>query len=223
MLGGQVKDSPVVLFDIDGTLVRQTGPAHRDALSVAAREVFGVAATTEGVPVHGMLDPDILCAMLTRTGLTEPAVREAMPALQFAAEEYYLRVCPDLRHATCPGVRPLLERLRRGGVPLALVTGNFTRIGWHKLERAGLREYFRFGAFAEMAATRAGLAAIAARELGACGPVYLVGDAPSDIAAARENGFTAIAVHTGISSREELACCGPDHLLPSLQLFKLRL
>ena len=212
-----------MLFDIDGTLVRRTGPDHRDSLSVAAREVFGVAATTEGVPVHGMLDPDILCAMLTRAGLTETAVRAAMPELQRAAEEYYLRVCPDLRHATCPGVRPLLERLRRGGVPLALVTGNFTRIGWHKLERAGLGGHFRFGAFAEMAATRAGLAAIAARELGARGTVYLVGDAPSDVAAARENGFTAIAVHTGISSREELACCGPDHLLSSLRFFKPRL
>ena len=212
-----------MLFDIDGTLVRRTGPDHRDALSVAAREVFGVAATTEGVPVHGMLDPDILCAMLTRAGLTETAVRAAMPELQLAAEEYYLSGCPDLRHATCPGVRPLLERLRRGRVPLALVTGNFTRIGWHKLERAGLREYFLFGAFAEMAATRAGLAAIAARALGACGKVYLVGDAPSDITAAHVNGFTAIAVHTGVSSREELACCGPDHLLPSLQSFRLHL
>jgi phosphoglycolate phosphatase len=218
-----VKCSAVVLFDIDGTLVRRSGPAHRDALSVAAQEVFGVAATTDGIPVHGMLDPDILCAMLTRAGLQAAAVRAAMPELQRAAEEYYLRVCPDLRHATCPGVRPLLERLRRRRVPLALVTGNFTRIGWHKLGRAGLAGYFRFGAFAEMAGTRAGLAAIAACELNARARVYLVGDAPSDIAAARENGFTSVAVHTGISSREELASCGPDYLLASLRFFKLGL
>jgi phosphoglycolate phosphatase-like HAD superfamily hydrolase len=74
-----------------------------------------------------------------------------------------------------------------------------------------------------MAGTRAGLAAIAACELNARARVYLVGDAPSDIAAARENGFTSVAVHTGISSREELASCGPDYLLASLRFFKLGL
>ncbi len=216
-----MRSDSVVLFDIDGTLVRRSGPYHRDALSVAVREVFGMETTTEGIPVHGMLDPDILCAMLARAGIQEAAARGAMNKLQSAAEEYYLQICPDLRHATCPGVRPLLERLRRKRVPLALVTGNFTRIGWRKLERAGLNQYFQFGAFAEMAKTRAGLAAIAARKLGAQNTVYLVGDAPSDIEAARANGFTAVSVYTGVSGREELAALEPDYLLRNLRWFRL--
>jgi len=212
-----VRSSGAVLFDIDGTLVRKTGPYHRDALSVAVREVFGVEATTDGIPVHGMLDPDILTAMLERAGVSQAQARDGMLQLQASAEEYYLRVCPDLRYAACPGVRPLLRRLRSKRVPLALVTGNFTRIGWRKLERAGLSQYFRFGAFAEMAQTRAELAAIAASELVMPARVYLVGDAPSDIEAARANGFTSISVNTGISTREELAACKPDYLLPSLR------
>ncbi len=57
-----------------------------------------------------------------------------------------------------------MERLTRRGVLLALVTGNLTRIGWRKLDRAGLRRYFRFGAFGEMAKTRAGLAKLAIAE-----------------------------------------------------------
>lgn len=215
-----MQSDAVVLFDIDGTLVRRSGPYHREALSVAIREVFGIETTTDGIPVHGMLDPDILCAMLARAVVSETAARSAMNALQLAAEEHYLRVCPDLRHAACPGVRPLLDRLNTEGVPLALVTGNFTRIGWRKLERAGLNHYFQFGAFAEMASTRAELAAIAARALGARGPVYLVGDATSDIQAAKVNGFTSVAVHTGISGREELAACEPDYLLSSLHWFR---
>ncbi len=215
-----MRSDSVVLFDIDGTLVRRSGPYHRDALSVAVREVFGIETTTDGIPVHGMLDPDILCAMLARAGVEEAVARAAMNQLQLAAEEYYLRVCPDLRHAACPGVRPLLQRLRRKRVPLALVTGNFTRIGWRKLERAGLSRYFQFGAFAEMAKTRAELAAIAARALGAQGPVYLVGDAPSDIEAARANAFTSVSVHTGVSGREELAALEPDYLLRNLRWFR---
>ncbi len=219
--GRRVRSDAVVLFDIDGTLVRRSGPQHREALSVAAREIFGTHATTEGIPVHGMLDQDILTAMLVRVGVRDAEARARMKDLQAVAEEYYLRECPDIRHAVCPGVGPLLESLRGKRVPMALVTGNFTRIGWRKLERAGLKDYFHFGAFAEMAATRGELAAIAARELGASGPVYLVGDAPSDVAAARANGFTAVSVHTGVSSREELAALAPDYLLESLLWFDL--
>ena len=62
----------------------------------------------------------------------------AMPEILKAAERYYLRVCPELTDKHCPGVVPVLERLTRRGVLLGLVTGNLTRIGWRKLERAGL-------------------------------------------------------------------------------------
>lgn len=215
-----MRSKTAILFDIDGTLVRRTGPYHREALAVAIREVFAIDTTTDGIPVHGMLDPDILQAMLNRAGFSNEAVARAMPELQRFAEEHYLAVCPDLQHAACPGVPSLLERIRRGNIPLALVTGNFTRIGWHKLERAGLAQYFSFGAFAELAQTRAGLAALAIAHVDA-DRVYLVGDAPSDIEAARANGIISVSVHTGISSREDLAALKPDHLIPSLRFFTL--
>src|SRR5215472_15497051 len=58
----------LVLFDIDGTLVRRAGPHHREALVRGVRRVTGLETTTEGVPVHGMLDPDILTIMMRRAG-----------------------------------------------------------------------------------------------------------------------------------------------------------
>ena len=78
------------------------------------------------------------------------------------AQRFYARRCPDLRAKVCPGARMLLYRLsRRDGVTTGLVTGNLTRIGWKKMERAGLRQYLRFGAFAELARDRAGIGAAA--------------------------------------------------------------
>ena len=71
--------------------------------------------------------------------------------------------CRTFRRKVCPGVRDLLRRLTARGVVIGLVTGNLSRIGWRKMERAGLRPYFRFGAFAEMARDRAGLVRIAIR------------------------------------------------------------
>ena len=84
-----------------------------------------------------------------------------MPPIIKAAQDIYQDSVPDLRDKTCPGVAPLLDYLRERGTVLALVTGNLTRIGWRKLERAGLDHYFRLGAFGEMAPTRGGLARLA--------------------------------------------------------------
>ena len=219
----------LVLFDIDGTLVRRAGPHHREALVHGVRRVTGMETTTDGIPVQGMLDPNILAIMMRRAGAPAARVREAMPEVMRAAERYYLRVCPELRDKHCPGVEPLLQRLTRRGILLALVTGNLTRIGWRKLERAGLRDYFRYGAFGEMAKTRAGLAKLAIREarrqklIARDRPISLVGDATSDVIAARANGIRAIAVRTGLTSAEDLLREKPHILLKDLRELRLRM
>src|SRR5207237_4448663 len=110
--------------------------------------------------------------------------------------------------------------LSRRGIPAGLVTGNLTRIGWKKMERAGLRQYLRFGAFAELAPDRAGLVRIALRHARAQGwingssPVALIGDHPSDIRAARANRVRSISVATGLSGAEGLASPSPVVLVP---------
>ena len=215
------------MFDIDGTLVRRAGPHHRQALVDAVRKVTGADTTTEGIPVHGMLDPDILTLMLRAAGLDGTAVAAAMPAIIEAAQDVYEASVPDLRDKTCPGVVPLLDALKARGAVLALVTGNLTRIGWRKLERAGLRDYFRFGAFGEMAATRGGLAAMAIERarrdalIDAETRISLIGDAPQDVRAAQENGIRSIAVRTGITPPGDLEACAPDLLLEDLTELRL--
>lgn len=219
----------LVLFDIDGTLVRRAGPHHREALAQGVRRVTGMDTTTDGIPVQGMLDPVILTVMMKAAGARAAEIRAALPEIQRAAERYYLRVCPALHGKHCPGVLPVLERLRRRGVLLGLVTGNLTRIAWRKLERAGLRAYFRFGAFGEMAPTRDALARLAVRHARAQGwiargtPISLIGDAPQDIQAARANRLRAISVKTGITPSEELERLAPDVLLRNLHDLRLRM
>jgi phosphoglycolate phosphatase-like HAD superfamily hydrolase len=219
----------MVLFDIDGTLIRRAGPHHREALVEAVRRVTGLNTTTEGIPVQGMLDRDILTIMMRNAGAAGSLIRHSMPEIVACAQRIYARRCPDLKRKVCPGARMLLYRLHRRGIPTALVTGNLTRIGWRKMERAGLRRYFRAGAFAESAADRAGLVRLAMEEargqgwIDASTHVSLVGDHPNDIRAARANGVRAIAVCTGLSSRDELAEHAPDLLLPDLRSLPLDL
>lgn len=217
------------MFDIDGTLLRRAGPHHRQALVHGIRKVTGLDTSTIGIPVQGMLDPAIIAVMMRRAGAKRALIRRAMPEIQRAAERYYLRVCPPLEGSHCPGVPALLDRLVRRGFLLALVTGNLTRIGWRKLERAGFAHYFRYGAFGDMAATRGRLVkwaigeAIGQHALPAHAPVALVGDATSDVIAARENRIRVIAVQTGITPVEDLQAVKPDYLLRDLRDFRLRM
>src|ERR1700749_2993372 len=102
----------LVLFDIDGTLVRRAGPHHRLALIEAIRRVTGAETTTDGIPVHGMLDPDIIRLMLAAAGIDGD-----MSSIIDAAQDVYDATVPeDLRDKTCPGTIELLERLKDSAV-----------------------------------------------------------------------------------------------------------
>jgi phosphoglycolate phosphatase len=219
----------LVLFDIDGTLIRRAGPHHRQALVDAVRSTVGVETTTDEVPVAGMLDRDILTIMMTRAGMKPSAIGKAMPQVIERAQAIYCRTSPGLARNVCPGVRRVLGRLQRRGFVTGLVTGNLTRIGWRKMERAGLRPYFRFGAFAELAKDRAGLVRFAIRHarregwIGRDTRISLIGDHPNDVRAAKANGIRAVAVATGLVSIDELKLHSPDVLLPDLRSLALEM
>jgi len=222
-VGSPKPASLVVLFDIDGTLVRRAGSAHRDALVAAVREALGVETRNDNLPLHGMLDPDILVRMMANAGVPRRRARAALPAIYRSAERHYVCAARDLRRKLCPGIRGLLARLESQGAVLGLVTGNLTRIGWKKLERAGLDGFFRFGVFGEMAPTRIELTALALRHVRTNGWIngpsarVLIGDTPNDVEAGRANGLHTIAVATGISSLEELRASRPTLCAPDLR------
>jgi phosphoglycolate phosphatase-like HAD superfamily hydrolase len=213
----------VVLFDIDGTLLRRAGPHHRAALIEAVRTVAGLETSFDGIAPQGMLDCDIITRMMFNAGASEEEIARHMAPIVDEAQNVYTRTAPDLRRRVCPGVRPTLRRLAQAGIPLGLVTGNLTAIGWRKMEQAGLLRYFRFGAFAEQATTRAGLVEIALRRARRSGwvqrttTVSLIGDHPNDILAAKLNGIRSIAVASGLTSKRELAAHKPDVLLSDLR------
>lgn len=217
----------LVLFDIDGTLVRRAGPHHRDALVAAVRRVIGVETRNDNIAVHGKLDTDILLEMMANAGVPRRRARAALASICREAERHYLRTVPVLRRRTCPGVRRLLARLERRRAVLGLVTGNLQRIGWKKLDRADLKEYFRFGIFAEMASDRVALARLAVRRaearrwINGTSRRILIGDTPNDVEAGRVNGLETVAVATGLCSLDELrssgaSLCAPDLTDPAL-------
>lgn len=217
------KTQALVLFDIDGTLMRGAGPHHKDALIEGIRRVTGIETHLNGVSTSGMLDRDLIRHMLHAGGHAQRRTRSALREIMIACERTYLSNCAvDLSGAVCGGVRETLAALTHRGAVAGLVTGNLSDIGWKKIELAGLRQYFSVGAFAQDGTTRTRVARIAwqrARKAGLITQatrVSLIGDHMNDIEAAKANGFQSVAVASGLTPADELARSQPDILVHSL-------
>jgi phosphoglycolate phosphatase-like HAD superfamily hydrolase len=213
----------LVLFDIDGTLMRGAGRHHKDALVEGIRRVTGRVTTLDGVSTSGTLDRDLISAMLRASGESKTRIRRSLSRIVTECQACYAETCAaDLTPFVCTGVHEILGGLRARGAIAGLVTGNLSRIGWRKVELAGLRHYFSLGAFAENGRTRKRLAQIAAwhakreRLIASDARISLIGDHTNDVEAAKANGFYAVAVATGLSSLEELRESQPDILVSSL-------
>ena len=202
------------LFDIDGTLLRSRDRVHMDSLPATVREVMGLEVSLEGVSLAGNTDTSILREACALAGVPAEVLEPQMAAIL----EGMCHNVADRRHEMhpmlMPGVEETLQYLADRGATLGVATGNLEMIGWIKVERAGLREWFRFGGFSDHFPVRSeliGNAAGKAREMaGAQASVCVVGDTPRDIEAAHANGLPVIAVATGHFSFDELLAHRPE-------------
>lgn len=200
----------LVLFDIDGTLLRTRG-AGREALDEAFRRVHGWERATEGVHIAGSTDEVIVRAVAARY--------DAAGAVRIdAVREVYLEVLARRlrepgRVERCPGVEALLDRLA-GRAEVALLTGNWSDGAAIKLAAAGLGDRFAWGVWAEDGPDRDALLPVARRRAQARGlsvdRAIVIGDTPADVACARADGGLAVAVETGFAEPDALARARPD-------------
>jgi phosphoglycolate phosphatase-like HAD superfamily hydrolase len=202
------------LFDIDGTLLRDPGRVHYNAFSKACLEVLGHPLSLEPVTVAGSTDPRILRDAFTAAGIDDEIWHPHRSRLLDAICSSVERDASSMQLAVMPGVLDALRHLAGRGKWLGVATGNLESIGWLKLERTGLREHFTFGGFSDAHEQRADMIAaavtIARKAAGERASIVVVGDTPSDIAAARANRLPIIAVATGHFSFDRLLEDAPD-------------
>ena len=202
------------VFDIDGTLLVSRDLVHWKAMRQAMLEAYGIDATIDGIPYHGMTDLSILRATLARAGINDGAFEAALPhALEVVCREVDANRA-KLEPHVCPGIEKLLGAIRLSGQLLGVASGNLETVGWHKIEGAGLRNFFAFGFFSDHCETRAGIFQNAVdhvrRHLGPQAQTCFIGDTPADIHAAREIAASVVAVATGTFSFDRLISCSPD-------------
>jgi phosphoglycolate phosphatase len=207
-------DCDAYLFDIDGTLLRETSRLHSRAFSIAAERVTGHPLSLDGVLIHGSTDPVILRDAIQRNSGDPGWWQPFIPAILRMIAEVFAEGASQLQIEIMPGVEAILRYLHGHGKLLGVATGNLESIGWAKIRHAGLAQWFAFGGFSDGHDSRPAMiaaAADAARALaGPRATVCVLGDTPHDIAAARANRLPVVAVATGRSPFDLLLSQEPE-------------
>lgn len=209
----------LLLFDIDGTLLR-TGGAGREAMDLAFQDLFGIRGAFAATDFRGALDDLVLAEVCAGRGIRlDEAVRDDFKRAFAVRLGQTLVPGRNPGLGLCPGLPAALDALA-ARADLALVTGNWEVGARGKLGVFGLWERFAFGAFSEDGRSRAELIGVAVRRARErdldVTRVVMIGDTPADVAAARAAGVVAVAVRTGWSEPGSLRAAEPDLLLPDL-------
>ena len=227
------EDLRVLLWDIDGTLLRSSrAGAFRDYVVPVLESIFGTAGRIEEMRVSGMTDLQIIGEALRDEGITHEHVRERVGEIRTRFMIEMERVVATATEASplfqlLAGARETLERVAaHPRYRSSLLTGNIEPAAYLKLRLVGLDHLFRTlpGAFGDDSHDRRDLPALAAARINARLKLRLppaqfivIGDTPNDIACAKFFGARSVAVCTGrFDSRESLAAHNPDAILSDL-------
>ena len=214
----------LLLFDIDGTLIRSNG-AGRLTLSYALTKLFGTAGPLESYNMSGKTDPRIITDLLTAVGVAPKEINRQLPAVYELMAEHGQKIFQEKGMSACVGVPELLSKLsQREDVLLGLLTGNSQLTAPLKLSAAGIDPLqFKVGAYGSDAMDRNELPAIGMTRASQLTGVpfngnntIIIGDTPADILCARAGRATAVAVASGWHAAATLADYRPDHLFDNL-------
>ena len=213
----------VILFDIDGTILRGNGEgksAMLEAMRRVAQKPFNEDNAIQGKTdlqfLHECLDPELGAENVRKIA---PQIFEQYEQLLGAS---YI---PGADIRLLPGVVPLLDALAiRDDCVIGLLTGNIRRGARIKLGLFSLFERFGIGAFGEDGRHREELPPVAlerARTHTGLGEIQgsalvIIGDTINDVRCGRPIGARTLAVATGFDSPDNLKREYPDAFFDDL-------
>jgi phosphoglycolate phosphatase len=211
----------LTLFDIDGTLVRGAR-CHYMAFVHSVSKFYGMEDDISGINYAGKTDPQILREVLEMGDIPEEKIEKNFQNCLDDMTQYYLANVHRENVEALGGVNTLLNELKNKKVLLGLTTGNLELIAYAKLNKAGLHGFFSFGGFGSDSPIRPCLVEKAikrARELHGFegNQIFVIGDTPRDVNAAKPFNLQTIAVATGRYSTEELKKTGANFVLENME------
>jgi phosphoglycolate phosphatase-like HAD superfamily hydrolase len=220
----------LILFDIDGTILRYKKYISRDIFSQVIREFFDIDVPHSLVSdFSGVTDLYIVEEIARSQKLPLEILHNRLEELWSRFLTCFESVSQIENIIVMPGIRELIEILsKENGSQLALLTGNFKENAYLKVRTVGLDGYFPFGAFGSENSERSMLAPLAIQRANEyVGKAVfseknsiIIGDAPNDINSAKVNGIKSVGVATGNFSTEQLSECKPDLLYRDFSDFR---
>ncbi len=215
----------IPLFDIDGVIIsKTTNKPHSEAFNHIFRSIYNKNASLSEVNTDGKIDNQIIIEVLKLHGLSTEAVKKKLKKATREMANYFYSHEHKGQYIALNGVKELLKDLKNRKIPAGVLSGNVEAIGWRKIETAGVRRYFDFGAFGDSAFKRVDLIKIARKKaekkLNITIPYktfVIVGDTPRDIECAIAGKIQSIAVASGLFSFDELKRTKADLVLRSLE------
>ena len=200
------------LFDLDGTL---TDPGEGITRSVAyALSFFGIEVK-DRTALYPFIGPPLVDSFSTFYGFSPEQARQAVERYR----EYFSRQ-GIFENELYPGIKELLEDLKRHGVRILLASSKPELYARKILEHFQLLPFFDFVAAATMDDTRSKKTDVVRYALESCGispdRAVMIGDRHHDIEGAKDNALESIGVLWGYGSREELSTAGATRLAESV-------
>ena len=217
----------VLLWDIDGTLLRTPGLGVR-AFARALETVTGRPIARVQYDFGGKTDPSIARDLLAAVGVDDASIAALVPQLLTEVERIYDEFADELRSSIVrlPGAAELLDRFHALQALQSVVTGNIQFAARRKLEAGDMhhRLLLDHGGYGSDHHERAELVRIALARLAAHEGVdtidrervWIIGDTPRDAACARDNGVRCLLVATGTYDVAALEGLGAEHVLADL-------
>jgi phosphoglycolate phosphatase len=217
----------LLLWDIDGTLIRGGGVGS-EAMMQAAATVAGRPIDGSSVVMHGKTDPQIFAEIFRAAEIAEDEILDLLPPAMAEAERLFALAEADLRERgeVIEGVRDVLTRIdAQPGVRQTLLTGNLVGNAAVKMVAFDLTQFFdvEVGAYGTDHADRNELVPIALGRVERLrgerydrAEVWVIGDTPNDYACARAGGVHCLLVATGQIPIADLRALDADAVLKDL-------
>jgi phosphoglycolate phosphatase-like HAD superfamily hydrolase len=210
----------LILFDIDGTLLKGMSKIHFNSFSKAINKVFKIDASPTDINYSGKTDTRIILEVLEKHGIPRNKVLPRLNEIYKIMINFYKKnVDFDIDIKPNDNVEKLLSMLKNKGHILGLLTGNLEDIARTKIGKFDLNKYFDFGSFGEISENRSKLLENAIEQAESKFKInfnkeniFVIGDTRFDIESAKELGVKTIAIATGNYSLEELKKYNPDYL-----------
>ncbi len=217
-----VKSSTLVLFDLDGIVIKEDIRPLFGRLAYALSKTFGAGKLPKRT-ICGATDTFVIQKLAAYNSIKKRQVKRHRRELHSYASEFVKLHINEANPSARSDFKILFSSILKEKYHVGLVTGNLSQIAEIKLKQVGLQKAFEFYRFDDGSGAKDGMLRSVVKEFKSRSTerqkvhnVIYVGDSTSDVIAAKHVRIKSVAVANGVASHSKLRAVHPDLLVKSL-------